>query len=55
MQNDNEREYKSAHFTIFCQQNGIRKEFIMANNPQQNEVSKPKSITLMEGVLTMLQ
>ncbi|KAE8681548.1 hypothetical protein F3Y22_tig00111318pilonHSYRG00080 [Hibiscus syriacus] len=43
---DNEGEYTSEEFDDFCRKEGIKRQFTVANTPQQNGVTKRVNITL---------
>eukprot|EP00794_Sanderia_malayensis_P011639 gene11639-biopygen9313 len=54
LRTDNEGEYISAAFQQFCSNHGIRREFTIPMNPQQNGVSERMNRTLMESTRCML-
>ena len=45
---DNGKEFTSEIFKEFCINVGIKREFIVPYNPQQNGVAKRKTITIVE-------
>ncbi|GJT83621.1 putative ribonuclease H-like domain-containing protein [Tanacetum coccineum] len=51
---DNGTEFKNKEMNQFCERKGIKREFIIARTPQQNEVAERKSRTLIEAARTML-
>ena len=51
---DNGGEYISNEFKVFCRKEGIRRELIVPNNPQQNEVAERKNIMIMGDAQAML-
>eukprot|EP00794_Sanderia_malayensis_P006404 gene6404-biopygen4733 len=51
---DNGGEYISAALQQFCSNHGIRREFTIPMNPQQNGVSERMNRTLMESTRCML-
>ncbi|GJT86953.1 ribonuclease H-like domain-containing protein [Tanacetum coccineum] len=51
---DNGTEFKNKIMNEFCEIKGIRREFSVARNPQQNGVVERKNRTLIEAARTML-
>ncbi|GJV41671.1 ribonuclease H-like domain-containing protein [Tanacetum coccineum] len=51
---DNGTESKNRVMNQFCEMKGIKREFSVARNPQQNGVAKRKNMTLIEAARTML-
>nr|GEW39739.1 putative ribonuclease H-like domain-containing protein [Tanacetum cinerariifolium] len=51
---DNGTEFKNSVMNQFCNMKGIKKEFNVARNPQQNGIVERKNITLIEAARTML-
>ncbi|KAE8664908.1 hypothetical protein F3Y22_tig00112738pilonHSYRG00917 [Hibiscus syriacus] len=52
---DNGGEYKSEEFDDFCRKEGIKRQFTVANTPQQNEVAEQMNRTLLERTRAMLR
>ncbi|GJU78557.1 ribonuclease H-like domain-containing protein [Tanacetum coccineum] len=50
----NKMEFKNNDMNQFCGMKGIKREFSVANTPQQNGVSKRKNRTLIEEARTIL-
>ena len=53
-QSDNGREFTSNEFKRLCKDSGIKREFSIPYNPQQNGVAKRKNRTIMEAARAML-
>ncbi|GKB26078.1 putative ribonuclease H-like domain-containing protein [Tanacetum coccineum] len=51
---DNRTEFKNRVMNQFCEMKGIKREFSVVRNPQQNRVAKRKNRTLIEADRTML-
>ncbi|GKA76259.1 ribonuclease H-like domain-containing protein [Tanacetum coccineum] len=51
---DNGTEFKNRVMNQLCKMKGIKREFSVARNPQQNGVAKKKNRTLIEATRTML-
>ncbi|GJX28935.1 putative ribonuclease H-like domain-containing protein [Tanacetum coccineum] len=51
---DNGTEFKNYDMNELCAKKGIKKEFSVARNPQQNGVAEKKNRTLIEAPRTML-
>ncbi|GJU36618.1 ribonuclease H-like domain-containing protein [Tanacetum coccineum] len=51
---DNRAEFKNKDMNQFCERKGIKREFSVARNPQQNRVAERKNRTLIEVARTML-
>ncbi|GJU12108.1 putative ribonuclease H-like domain-containing protein [Tanacetum coccineum] len=51
---DNITEFKNKEMNQFCKRKGIKKEFSVAKNPQQNGVAERKNRTLIEAARIML-
>nr|GFA49867.1 hypothetical protein [Tanacetum cinerariifolium]GFA50453.1 hypothetical protein [Tanacetum cinerariifolium] len=51
---DNRTEFKNSVMNDFYAMKGIRREFSIARNPQQNGVTERRNRTLMEATRTML-
>ncbi|GKB38990.1 putative ribonuclease H-like domain-containing protein [Tanacetum coccineum] len=51
---DNETKFKNRVMSEFSEKKGIKREFSVARNPQQNGVAKRRNRTLIEAVRTML-
>ncbi|KAE8718737.1 hypothetical protein F3Y22_tig00109992pilonHSYRG00051 [Hibiscus syriacus] len=52
---DNGGEYTSEEFDDFCKKEGIKRQFTVANTPQQNGVAERMSRTLLERTRAMLR
>jgi hypothetical protein len=51
---DNGGEYTSKEFNSFCIEEGIKREFTVPYNPQQNGVSERKIRTIVEATKAMI-
>ncbi|GKD50483.1 putative ribonuclease H-like domain-containing protein, partial [Tanacetum coccineum] len=51
---DNETEFKNRIMNQFCEMKGIKREFSVTRNPQQNRVAKRKNRTLIKADRTIL-
>ncbi|KAE8722570.1 Peptidyl-prolyl cis-trans isomerase FKBP62 [Hibiscus syriacus] len=51
---DNGGEYTSEEFDDFCRKKGIKRQFTVANTPQQNGVAERMNRTLLERTRAML-
>ena len=51
---DNGTEFKNRVMDDFCREKGIKREFSVARNPQQNGVAERRNRTLIEDARTML-
>jgi hypothetical protein len=51
---DNGREYTFRDFNHFCIEAGIKREYIVPYNPQQNEVAKKKNRSIVEATKAMI-
>ena len=47
-------EYTSGGFVDFCSEAGIKREFTVSYNPQQNEVAEWKNTTIISIVKAMV-
>ena len=54
LQSDNGGEYTSGGFVDFCSEAGIKREFIVPYNPQQNGVAERKNKTIISTVKAMI-
>ena len=54
MRSDNGGEYSNGGFSDFCAQEGIRREFTIPYNPQQNGVSERKNRTIVGVARAMI-
>ncbi|CAL8114289.1 unnamed protein product [Prunus armeniaca] len=54
MRSDREGEFKSSKFVLFCENEGIQRQFTLAYTPQQNGVVERKSRTVIEMAKSML-
>ncbi|KAE8689483.1 CYP710A2 protein [Hibiscus syriacus] len=52
---DNGEEYTSEEFDDFCRKEGIKRQFTVANTPQQNRVAERMNRTLLERTRAMLR
>ncbi|KAE8655608.1 F-box family protein, putative isoform 2 [Hibiscus syriacus] len=52
---NNGGEYTSEEFDDFCMKEGIKRQFTVANTPQQNGVAERMDITLLERTRAMLR
>ncbi|KAE8695414.1 General regulatory factor 9, MU isoform 1 [Hibiscus syriacus] len=52
---DNGGEYTSEEFDDFCMKEGIKRQFTVANTPQQNGVAERMNKTLLERTRAMLR
>ena len=48
LQSDNGREFTSKEFLNFCEECGIKRQFLVRKTPQQNGVAERMNRTLME-------
>jgi transposase InsO family protein len=51
---DNGGEYTSKEFNSFCIEAGIKREFTILYNPQQNGVAERKNRTIIEATKAMI-
>jgi transposase InsO family protein len=54
LRSDNGGEYTSKDFRNFCIEAGIKREFIVPYNPQQNGDAEGKNITIIEETKAMI-
>jgi transposase InsO family protein len=54
LRSDNGGEYTSKEFNSFCNGEGIKREFTVPYNPQQNGVAERKSRTTIEETKAMI-
>lgn len=54
LSSDNGGEYTNGGFSDFCAQEGIRREFTTAYNPQQNGVSERKNKAIVGAARAMI-
>ncbi|GJW30498.1 putative ribonuclease H-like domain-containing protein, partial [Tanacetum coccineum] len=54
IRSDNGTEFKNKVMDDFCSEKGIRREYSVARNPQQNRVAERRNRTLIEAARTML-
>ena len=54
LRSDNEGEYESNEFDVFCREAGIKKELTMPYNPQQKGAAERKNTTICEAAKAML-
>ena len=54
MRSDHGKEFENAKFEAFCNEHGIRKEFLAPKTPQQNGVVERKNRIIKEMVRVML-
>jgi transposase InsO family protein len=54
LRSDNGGEYTSRDFSDFCVEAGIKREYTVPYNPQQNGVVERKNITIVEATKAMI-
>jgi transposase InsO family protein len=54
LRSDNGGEYTSRDFSYFCIEAGIKREYTVPHNPQQNGVAERKNITVIEATKEMI-
>jgi transposase InsO family protein len=54
LRSDDGGEYTSKEFNSFCIEVGIKREFTVPYNPQQNGVAERKNITIIEATKEMI-
>ena len=54
LRSDNGGEFTSKEFNLYCEENGIKIQFLAARTPQQNGVAERKNKTMTEMAKTML-
>jgi transposase InsO family protein len=54
LRSNNGGEYTSKEFSNFCIETGIKREFIVPYNPQQNGVVETKNRTIIEATKAMI-
>ena len=54
LRSDNGGEYTSRDFSDFCIEVGIKREYIVPYNPQQNGVAERKNRTIIEATKAMI-
>jgi transposase InsO family protein len=54
LRSDNGGEYTSKDFSDFCIETGIKREYIVPYNPQQNGVVERKNISVIEATKAMI-
>ena len=54
LRSDNGGEYTSRYFSDFCIEAGIKREYIVPYNPQQNGVAERKNRTIIETTKAMI-
>nr|GEZ20112.1 putative ribonuclease H-like domain-containing protein [Tanacetum cinerariifolium] len=54
IKSDNGTEFKNNDINQFCGMKGIKREFSVPRNPQQNGIAERKNRTLIEAARTML-
>ena len=54
LQSDNGGEYTSGGFVDFYSEAGVKREFIVLYNPQQNGVAERKNRTIISAVKAMI-
>jgi hypothetical protein len=54
LRSDNGGEYTSRDFNDFCIEAGIKREYTVPYNPQQNGVAERKNITIIEATKAMI-
>ena len=51
---DNGGEFTSKEFNLFCEEHGIKRQFLATRTPQQNGVVQRKNKIVMEMARTIL-
>jgi transposase InsO family protein len=54
LRSDNGGEFTSKEFIQFCENHGIKRQFLASRTPQQNGVVERKNITVQKDARTML-
>ena len=54
LRSDNGGEYTSGDFTDFCKEAGIKREYTVPYNPQQNGVAERKNRAILEAMKAMI-
>jgi transposase InsO family protein len=54
LRSDNGGEFSSNEFNKFCEDRGIKRQFLAPKNPQQSGVVERKNITVQEDARAML-
>jgi len=54
LRSDNGGEYTSGDFTDFCKEAGIKREYTIPYNPQQNEVAERKNKAILKAMKAMI-
>ena len=54
LRSDNGGEYTSRDFSVLCIEAGIKMEYIVPYNPQQNGVAERKNKTIVEATTMMI-
>ena len=54
IRSDHGKEFENSRFELFCEKNGIKKEFSAPKTPQQNGVVKRKNRVIQEMARVML-
>jgi len=54
LRSDNGGEYTSRDFNDFCIEAGIKREYTIPYNSQQNGVAERKNITIIEATKAMI-
>ncbi|CAL2270573.1 unnamed protein product [Prunus armeniaca] len=54
LRSDRGGEFKSSEFDLFCEKEGIQRQFTLAHTPQQNGVVERKNKTVIEMAKSML-
>jgi transposase InsO family protein len=54
LRSDNGGEYTSRDFSVFCVETGIKREYIVPYNRQQNGVAEKKNRTIVEANKAMI-
>ena len=54
IRSDHGKEFENSRFELFCEKNGIKKEFSAPKTPQQNGVVERKNQVIQEMAKVML-
>ena len=54
LRTNNGGEFESQHFEDFCKEEGIKRQFTVPYNPQQNGVAERKNRTICEAAKAMM-
>jgi transposase InsO family protein len=54
LRSDNDGEFTSREFDVFCETQGVKRQFSTARTPQQNGIAERKNKTIQEAARTMI-